>query len=257
MKNFFVRLASLLVMGSAVLVSCVRVQDVEDPTESLSAQMTIVASLDGTRTANDGNGTVWVEGDLIAALHCDAVNPTTYTLEKGTNVGPDEFSIRFHNPSDVNNWYILYPYSTDFERGDAAPITVVDQVQNGNNNRAHMAGEAFPLYGRNFNVDRGDAVTINMQNILAVFRASVTNKSGQPIIVKRVVVTTPKAIAGDFTGDLTQTPVVWTPGEHTSNSITLTVENGQALAVDAETYFYVGLMPFTLEAGSELKIHGS
>ena len=254
MKNFFVRLASLLVMGSAVLVSCVRVQDVEDPTESLSAQMTIVASLDGTRTANDGNATVWVEGDLISALHCDAENPTSYRLEKFTNVNPNEFKGNVHNLSAVNNWYIMYPYSTDFESADAAPISIVDQVQNGNDNRAHMAGEAFPLYGRNFNVDKADAVTINMQNILAVFRASVTNKSAQPIIVKRVVVTTPKAVSGQFTGDLTQTPVVWTPGEQTSNSITLEVQNGTALAVNAETYFYVGLMPFTLEAGSELKI---
>ena len=253
-KNFLLHFASVFLLGTAAMVSCQRIQDVEDLTESLSTQMTIVARLDGTRTANNGNGTVWVEGDLISALHCNAEDPTTYQLEKFTNVNPFEFTGRIHNLSDVNNWYIMYPYSTAFERGDAAPITVVDQIQNGNDTRAHMAGEAFPLYGRNFKVDRGDRVTINMQNILAVFRASVMNKSNEPIIVKRIVVTTPKPVSGEFTGDLTQTPVVWTPTENTSNSITLEVQNGEALAVNTETAFYVGLMPFTLDAGGELKI---
>ncbi|MBO4768026.1 MAG: tyrosine-protein phosphatase [Bacteroidales bacterium] len=247
-------MASLFLLGTAVMVSCQRMQDVEDPTESLSTPMTLVARLDGTRTANDGNGTVWVEGDLISALHCNAEDPTSYRLEQFTNVGPDEFRGRVHSLSPVNNWYIMYPYSTDFTRGDAAPITVVDQVQNGNDSRAHMAGEAFPLYGRNFNVEEGDGVTINMQNILSVFRATITNKSNEPIIVKRVVVTTPKPISGQFTGDLTQTPVVWTASENTSNSVTLEVQNGTSIAVNAESYFYVGLMPFTLDAGGELKI---
>ena len=254
MKNsLLLRFASVFLIGAAVLASCQRIQDAEDPTE-ISEQMTIIVRTDGTRTANDGNGTVWVEGDQIAVLHCNAENPSSYTLDRFTNVNPIEFNGRVHNVADVNNWYITYPYSAEFMSPEETPITVVNQTQNGNNSRAHMAGEAFPLYGRNTNVPKEDGLTINMQNILSVFRASVTNKSDKPIIVKKVVVTAPHAISGDFTGDLTKTPVVWTPSNTASSQITLDVTNAEALAVNAETYFFVGVMPFTVEAGAQLKI---
>ena len=254
-KNLFFRFASLFLLGAAVMVSCQRIQDTEDPTLSVSEPMTIVARMGATRTSNTGSGTVWDLGDQIGVLHCNADNPSTYYLEKFTNADETTFTGNVHNLSSVNNWYLMYPYRETFTRADDVHITVDTQVQTGNDSRAHMAGEDFPLYGRQFDV-QGKAVSIDMQNILAIYRVSLTNTASAPIVVKRIILTLPHLVSGEFTGDLTQTPVEWTATENASNVIQLTVEGGEEIPVNNSTpvAFHIGVMPFSLTSGAKTKV---
>ena len=253
MKHFFLRFASCALVGLGVFASCQQIHDVEDPLESVAQQMTIVASLDGTRTANSGNSTVWVTNDEISVIHGASTGDPAYAASKFTYSGENEFKGRVKNLAEVNDWFMVYPYRDDNVNAEEVHVTVGPQTQNGNDNTAHLAGENFPLYGRDFNVSETDGITIFMNNVLTRLNLKVENTTSSPIIVKSITFTGPVKFFGDFTGDLTQTPVVWTADQNASDEAVLTVANGAQIAANATATFYLGTMPFTVAPGGQAK----
>ena len=253
MKHFFLRFASCALVGLGVFASCQQIHDVEDPLESVAQQMTIVASLDGTRTANSGNSTVWVTNDEISVIHGASTGDPAYAASKFTYSGDNEFTGRVKNLADVNDWFMVYPYREDNVNAEEVHVTVGPQTQNGNDNTAHLAGENFPLYGREFNVSKSDGITIFMNNILTRLNLRVDNTTSSPIVVKSITFTGPVKFFGDFTGDLKQSPVVWTADQNASDEAVLTVANGAQLATNATATFYLGTMPFTVAPGGQAK----
>lgn len=223
-----------------------------------SYECTIVASMPETRTAIDETGRIvsWVADDALTVIYADP-GTTAFTASRFYYSGANNaFKGNVRNAGQRNDWYLLYPYREDNVDATQMHITVQnDPVQDGNDSPAHLCGEFFPLYGKALDVDGGQqGLEINVSHALAYIKYSVYNTTDAPIVVKNIVFAAPVPITGAFVGDLTAQNLTWTPEASASKNLTLTVNNGTEIATGEESFFYAGSIPFTLEAGSSVKV---
>ena len=165
-------------------------------TEDDSELMTISVSQPGTRTSNDGNSTLWSEGDAISVIHTTTGGNTFWSSWFGF-YGGNMFQGSVNRLSSSNDWYAVYPY---VEENVAANEIHLDfparQVQTGNSNKSHFSGEQFPMFGKKTEVARADELSISMKNLLSAAEFKVTNTEDYPIVVKEIELTGPSYIAG-------------------------------------------------------------
>ena len=234
--------------------------------------VSLFATTQPVKTANDGLNTKWVAEDALNVFHAE-----TGATEYGSN---DEFSIDPENietgrflgtlstPLEAEksyDWYVLYPYDSHIKTpanptSGYMPIGSSGkseaQVQNGNNSTAHLCGQYFPLYGKATNVKKGDTPSISMSQALCVVKIQVTNNSTEPFAVTSVSFEAKEDITGtyyiDFSGD---TPGFKSSGaSYVSNIVNLTVNDGEDIAVGGTADFYLAVKPFTAAKGTSLDI---
>ena len=241
----------------------------------------IVLNTEDTRTAIDGMNTVWVDSDQISVFHAlagtsDYKNDTPYADNKQhpfkvadaeTGVFTGELLGGDLVEGQSYDWYLFYPYNSYLK----SPVNTEDgrnyigcagnqqQRQDGNDNMDHLAGGAntgsFPLYGIATNVPAGTRPQVAMKHIASAVAVKVTNVSHDPVSILSVKLTAPEAIVGNYYISFEKTPVTLTPYEdQQSNTVTLQVQNGDAIPAGGSATFYMGIKPFTAAAGSELTL---
>ena len=254
-KNTLIHLVWTALLGAICAVSCQTAKEVDIAGERLSYDLTVVADMAETRTANNGNSTVWVADDALTVLHIEEGGSTYFGSRFYFSGENNAFKGRVTDVADYNNWYMVYPYREDNTSAEAIHITVLPElVQTGNNSRAHLAGEGFPLYGKAVNMPRSAELNVYMSNALAVMKYNVTNTTDSPIVVKNIVIAAPDPVSGNFVGDLTNDTVEWTPDGTTSSNVTVRVVDGEAIAAGASASFYAGAIPFSVAPGGQLKV---
>ena len=254
-KNTLIHLVWTALLGAICAVSCQTAKEVDIAGERLSYDLTVVADMAETRTANNGNSTVWVADDALTVLHIEEGGSTYFGSRFYFSGENNAFKGRVTDVADYNNWYMVYPYREDNTSAEAIHITVQPElVQTGNNSKAHLAGEGFPLYGKAVNMPRSAELNVYMSNALTVMKYIVKNTTDSPIVVKNIVIAAPDPVSGNFVGDLTNDTVEWTPDGTTSSNVTVRVENGEAIAAGADASFYAGAIPFSVAPGGQLKV---
>ncbi|MBQ7517049.1 MAG: hypothetical protein IJU13_01305, partial [Bacteroidales bacterium] len=254
-KNTLIHLVWTALLGAICAVSCQTAKEVDIAGERLSYDLTVVADMAETRTANNGNSTVWVADDALTVLHIEEGGSTYFGSRFYYSGENNAFKGRVTDVADYNNWYMVYPYREDNTSAEAIHITVLPElVQTGNNSRAHLAGEGFPLYGKAVNMPRSAELNVYMSNALTVMEYIVTNDTDSPIVVKNIVIAAPDPVSGNFVGDLTNDTVEWTPDGTTSSNVTVRVVDGEAIAAGASASFYAGAIPFSVAPGGQLKV---
>lgn len=242
----------MLLMAGPLFFSC---SNEFDPwgTEDGSELMTISVSQPGTRTSNDGNSTLWSEGDAISVIHTTTGGNTFWSSWFGF-YGGNMFQGSVNRLSSSNDWYAVYPY---VEENTAANEIQLDfpsrQVQTGNGNKSHFSGELFPMFGKTKGVSRTDELSISMKNLLSAAEFKVTNTEDYPIIVKEIELTGPSYIAGSFKVDLTSDDPVLT-AKSGSKTVRLVVTDGEAVVSGENALFYMAIAPFDIPAGGSFKI---
>ena len=254
-KNTLIHLVWTALLGAICAVSCQTAKEVDIAGERLSYDLTVVADMAETRTANNGNSTVWVADDALTVLHIEEGGTTYYPSRFYFSGENNAFKGRVSDVAEYNNWYMIYPYREENVSAEAIHITVQPElVQTGNNSKAHLAGEGFPLYGKAVNMPRSAELNVYMSNALAVMKYNVTNTTDSPIVVKNIVIAAPDPVSGNFVGDLTNDTVEWTPDGTTSSNVTVRVVDGEAIAAGASASFYAGAIPFSVAPGGQLKV---
>ena len=247
-KHTLFHLAWTALLGAICAVSCQTVKEADLAGERLTYDLTVVADLAETRTANDGNSTVWVADDALTVLHIEEGGTTYYPSRFYFSGENNAFKGRVSDVADYNNWYMIYPYREENVSAEDIHITVFPElVQTGNSSKAHLAGEGFPLYGKAIGMPRSASLNVYMSNALAVMNYKVTNTTDSPIAA-------PQSISGNFTGDLTNDNVEWEPAGTTSSNVTVRVVEGEEIAAGENASFYAGAIPFSVAPGGQLKV---
>lgn len=262
----------MMLAAAFTLTNCAKEIDapVQEP-ESVGYPFEIVASTVDTKTVNDGMSTNWASGDQINVFHAVS-GGTTYTNDKNFTLDDAEtgrFTGKLSATLDSQkeyDWYAFYPYSSYITTpantsNGYMPVgskSNEKQTQTGNNSMAHIAGANYPLAGKATAVPAGDTPNITMSHLSSLIAINVTNNNDEPLTVTEVAFTAPVDIVGtyyiNFVGEITPDSFKNSGSNYVSNTATLTVKNGTALAKGASAKFYLAVRPFTAESGKELTI---
>lgn len=231
----------LPLLAATALVSCSRIEPVGVSTAC--DRVEIIATCEGSRTANDGMSTIWADGDALSVFAGTAYGKFDY---QGGQCFTGELPA-----SHGNDWYAVYPYSSANSSASAVSISIpTAQAQAGNGSTAHLAGPGFPLCGSAKGVASNSVPELTMKQVASVARFVITNGEAEPLIISSIEFTAPSAIAGNFNADLTDENAVWTASQDASSSkVTLTVTNSEAILNGKSAEFSVGLMPFSSTNG--------
>ena len=224
-----------------------------------------------TKTTNEGLATQWATGDAINLFHAEAgtagyVSDKDFTLDatrKGVFTGTLTSAL---DASKSYDWYAIYPYNKNVTTPAAresgwlllgqTKSRTFSTTQTGNDSKAHLCGTALPLYGvaKGLAFDVKPAVTMN--NLASVVAVKVKNTTTEPLVVKSVSFTSTEDIVGTYYIDFTGENVVYTGSgkDYVSATAFLTVNNGDAIAANAEATFYIPIKPHTVAKDATLKI---
>lgn len=225
-----------------------------------------------TKTINNGLATQWAEGDAINLFHAEAgktdyVSDNDFTLD-ATRVGVFTGSLAGGglNASKSYDWYAIYPYNKNVTTPAAresgwlllgqTKSGTFSTTQTGNDSKAHLCGDALPLYGVVKSLASDVKPKIAMNNLASVVAVKVKNTTTEPLVVKSVSFTSTEDIVGTYYIDFTGENVVYTGSgkDYVSATASLTVNNGEAIAANSEAKFYIPIKPHTVAAGKTLKI---
>lgn len=234
-------------------MSCNKIENPAANTADSTSEMRLTASLDLTRTVNNGDSSIsWEIGDQMTVLYTGYCG---YGSAPFTRIEGDIFmgcpaGARF----DRNDWYAVYPCI----EGPASPTNVAftvpaAQVQSGNDSQTHIAGVNLPLYGSDKNVAVGTAPDLQMHHVASFLKFKVTNAEASPVIIKSISFSAPAAVAGQVTADLTADAIALTEAE-TVKSVELAVEDGAEIASGASASFYMSVLPFSCEGDFEIEV---
>lgn len=255
-KTFSLATVGVLIAGLCGLCSCTAVRE-EAPQEGLFAEelLCYVTTEDGvvTKTVNNGSATFWAESDQLTAINIED-GAESYVSGHLTYRGNNTFGGRLTYSGEINDWYMIYPHRDDNKTPQQTHISIpATQVQTGNSDMTHIAGEGFPLVGKELGVSRSDQLSVRMRNVLARLDYKVTNTTSGPIVVKSIEFTASSEIAGDFVGDITYDNINWEAEKGATKRVLLTVNDADEIAAGEIEQFYAGVVPFTIPAGGSVK----
>lgn len=261
MKKHFVFLG-IVMAATLSLTNCTK-QQTETPAENEGIPFEFSTVL--TRTTNDGMSTKWASKDAMNLFH--AVAGTTdyksdgeYTVDtalEGIFSGTLSEAL---DESSTYDWYAFYPYKANIKtpaNTSSGYVTVggASQVQKGNSSTAHICGDICPLYGTLKGAGASDKPAFQMNQLTSVICVRVTNKQSSDLTVSSISFTSTEDIVGEYYINFAGSPVVYTGRSgNVSNTATLTVTGGTAIATDEYADFYIVIKPHTATAGSDLKI---
>lgn len=232
---------------------------VSEPNFTLFAQPS-----SATKTTNEGLNTKWAEGDAINVFHATA-GTTEYVSDgqfslKDTESGKFDGTVSGLDADASYDWYAFYPYSsyitTPANKDGYRTVGGKSQTQTGNDNMKHISGDSCPLYGVAKGVAYDETPSIEMNHLASVIKVNVTNNSGDDLTVSSIAFTGTEDIVGTYYINFAASPVTYTSSgdNYISNTATLTVNNGDAIANGSSAAFYIALKPFTAKSGSTLKL---
>jgi hypothetical protein len=263
MKKRLFLTAGLALIAAALTQCSYRESETLLPAEAGEQPFELFAAASDTRTSAEGLSTRWVAGDAFGVFHASAgtgafISDGSFTVDDAST---GHATGTVHPLSDGSyDWYIQYPFSESPSPEAVAVLLGSEagkaQQQAGYGSTAHLAGEAFPLFGIAEGVDYQSVPTVAVQPVAAAVAITVTNTLDEPVTLTGVTLRAPEAVVGLFQADLADTPALFTAEDATlvSAEASLEVTGGTALAKGASAVLYLGLKPFTAAAGSTLTL---
>jgi hypothetical protein len=232
-----------------------------DPSKAFS----VVASIAETKTVSSETGTItWESGDKINVFHAVS-GETTYHSDNAATVDDIAKGLFKGTLSKglkkgyAYDWYMFYPYTKDLTvLGNTASVTIGSgasafQTQAGNDSKAHVSGDAMPLYGTAMGVEEGKTPVAELQHLSSVLEINVINGVTPVLTVSEVKVTVAEAIVGSFTMDFVERTLTAVQGA-SSNTATLKVTDGTGLEKGQSAKFYMLVKPGIITPADGLKI---
>ena len=269
MKKYLSYLGASLV-AIVALSSCNK--ELTDPNEGIKGGIPfeITAASVDTKTSINGLKTSWVAKDAINLFHAEA-GSTTYTSDGKFTITDETLAENKFKGTLASaltpgsyDWYAFYPYNSynktpaGSSKDDFGYTTIggTSQTQTGNSSTAHLCGKTCPLYGVAKAVANDVAPSIKMNHLASIIEVNVTNNSGEDLTVNSVSFTGTEDIVGTYYIDFANTPITYTSSwaSGVSNTASLSVADGTAIADKASAQFYIAVKPFTATTEQTLKV---
>ena len=273
MKNRIIELSALAVAALA-LFSCAKTEVDFTTEETVVKEKTgipfdLTVSAAETKTVNADNATTWSSTDAITLFHA-VTGSSTYVYDDSFTANAAGASVKFSGTlgaaldGETNyDWYAIYPAVDDLNNTPAefnyvtiGSVAGENQVQVGNDSKAHLAGTYFPLYGKKSNLAAATKPTISMKQMASVLAVKVTNRIPEDIVVTNVTVTCSgisDGLVGEYQVDITGDTPAYTTSTVNSTA-KLSVTSGDALSTGETGTFYLAVKPFTAAAGQKITI---
>ena len=268
-KIFYFSLGAAMML---CLTNCAKTEEPGKPDivpgpEEQVLDFSLYAATPTLKTVNDGLDTKWASGDAINLFHAAAGQKTYINDGKFSLSSEDVVNGLFKGKlsqalagGGSYDWYAVYPYNSanttpaGASASDAAPVKIGDLslTQNGNDSKAHLAGEICPLYGVAKSVGSGDALSIPMRQLTSVVAVKVINTASDPLTVSSVSFTSTEDIVGTYFINYSDPEsVVYTATSLTDVSSTaqLNVVGGAEIAKDGNAVFYIPIKPHKVTSG--------
>ena len=273
-KIFYLSLGAAMML---CLTNCAKTEEpgkpdvVPGPGEQEVLDFSLYAATPTLKTVNDGLDTKWASGDAINLFHAAAGQKTYINDGKFSLSSEDVVNGLFKGKlsqalagGGSYDWYAVYPYNSanttpaGASASDAAAVKIGDLslTQNGNDSKAHLAGEICPLYGVAKAVGSGDVLSIPMRQLTSVVAVKVINTASDPLTVSSVSFTSTEDIVGTYFINYSDPEsVVYTATSSTDVSSTaqLNVVGAAEIAKDGNAVFYIPIKPHKV-AGGKLSI---
>lgn len=278
MKKSFISLG-LIVAATFALTNCTKeFENPSDKPETAGIPFELTASTPDTKTTNNDFLTEWKVNDALTVIHVEHTEPVTAAF-----VGNDSFTITAENMSEKKftgnltgslesgksyDWHVFYPYNDKYGAVKLAEgkigytnygSTCYDnevstaQSQKGNDSKAHLAGDKFPLYGVKKNVASENEVSVEMNHLMSVIEVEVTNATTEPVTVTEIHFSAPYYLVGSFYYDTVNG--VYEPsqndGYYNSKTAELSVSNADPIAVGEKAKFYIGIVPVSITGAED------
>ena len=264
MKKFILSLG--LIAMAFNLTNCVQNEEVA-PSVETKGDFALYATV--TKTANDGLNTVWSAKDEINVFHAVG-ETTTYTNDgqfKLDDIATGRFLGNLNGTLDVEeeyDWYAFYPYSsftttpanTSGGRYYIGCRSDQWQTQSGNDSMAHIAGDNYPMAGYAVAIPGNAAPHLTFSHLSSLVEFEVTNGLDEAITISEIRFTATEDIVGYYCINFANKEDITYAKYNTyqSNTATLEVVAGEAIAAGASAKFYAAIKPFTAKAGDDLTI---
>lgn len=250
-----------MLVAALALTNCSKEETVAPEFEGQDFEL--FANSDGSRTTMADLKTSWVANDAMNVWTATADGYQSHgqftisDVENGKFTGTLDAS--FDNTT-ANDWYVVYPYSeyglmpvNDAGNGTWMYLGHGTPYQNGNNSQAHLSKSSAPLYGVAKAVAGSETPVFQMHHLSTFVRVRVTNNTANPFTVASVYLTSESELplSGKYYLDITGDAVVVTPYE-AKTEVTLTVNNGEEIAVGEQAEFYLPLAPIQFGANDEM-----
>ena len=251
-----------VVFGALTLTNCTNDIDegLKPEAQTKDFALTVLAG-DNTRTSIDDFTTSWTAGDQINLFYGwarEAGNSTyheyasanAFTINNpATNTFTGKVPVEFDEAAEYR-FYAVYPYNAALTTPANGKATMVvgktAQTQNGNNNTAHLCGVNAPLIGK---TEPTNTPAITMNHAAAYMELNIKNASREAMTIQSIKVDANQNIAGEYVVTFGRDIVLYSATEDSAKSVTLTVNNAEALAAGQTGKYYVAVKPFTAEAG--------
>ncbi|MBR5820359.1 MAG: hypothetical protein IKY68_03815, partial [Alistipes sp.] len=258
MKKFFA--LGWMLVAALALTNCSKEETVAPEFEGQDFEL--FANSDGSRTTMADLKTSWVANDAMNVWTATADGYQSHGQFTVSDVETGKFKGTLDASFDAttaNDWYVMYPYNSKVTLPDGTNYMYVGHTaptQTGNNSQAHLSGSSAPLYGVVKAVAGSETPVFQMHHLSTFVRVRVTNNTEAPFSVASVYLTSESELylAGSYYVNITGDEVVYTPsgGNYTKTEVTLTVNNGEEIAVGEQAEFYLPLAPIQFGANDEM-----
>lgn len=281
MKKNFLKAGLMIIAALALTTNCAKVEvaleEVNQPEVKEAVPFELTVNSQETKTTTTDASTInWVaDVDHINVFHAvHGGDPYTYSSNDDFSITSENLAAKKFTGSlqdgaldgaETYDWYVLYPYSSYVASpantstgyhfiGSSSKDT--PQVQDGNDSKAHLAGQYFPLHGKVENVAANETPSITLNQALAVVKVHVTNSNTMALTVTDVSFTAPQPITGRFYIDFHDATASFTVAGagYVSNTANLTVNSGSPIAASGSADFYIAIKPFTATSGQTLTV---
>ena len=260
-----------LMLAALTLTNCSQNEEFDSLPTAGNGSFELFTQID-TRTANDGLSTNWVKNDAMSVFYAEA-NQSAYSSNHSFSIAEADLATgRFTgnlaegeslDATKTYDWYAIYPYKEQIN----APVNTngyiyiggksnAAQKQTGNNSMAHICGSDYPLCGLAKGVAADQAPVLKMKHASCLVEVKVTNGLTEPLKVTDIAFTAVEDIQGSYYIDFSsENPSFKSSGDnYVSSTATLSVSNGEEIAVGESATFYFAVKPFEAAAGDELDL---
>ncbi|MBQ8421670.1 MAG: hypothetical protein IJX11_05350 [Bacteroidales bacterium] len=222
----------------------------------------VKAHVAATKTASDGENLAWSASDAVNVWY--AVSGATEFKDTGSAEYDKDDTFKGTLATGIKDgysydWFLFYPYTEGLSvSGNSAEITIGapagnTQTQAGYGSRAHIGGDALPMYGYAMGVPSDDIPSAQMQHLASVVRIDVSNGATPPLTVTEIILTASEDIIGTYVVDFSSSKPEY-KAVSGGKSARLTVTDGKELAKHETASFYIVVKPFTAIPSSEIRI---
>lgn len=253
------------VVACCFLLSCNKA-DVPTPKGS---PFEIIVNSEATKTTYSYPAIRWVAGDQIRLFHAE-YNTTAYVddgaftaTSGGDVVTTFTGTLSGSLTAETYDWYAFYPYNSSDSTPNWFRMVKIGskagdiQHQATYDDRAHLVGEYFPLYGKSINVVKSKIPSINMRQVASVAKIVVTNNSSQTLQINRVRLNCSGSnggrLIGEFIADITGDSISFVGYTEVGTSA-IEIDTPEDLANGESATIYLGLRPFTVDVDETITI---